>query len=147
MRWRLVLRHVAILYAITIVGTAAFAVASGLLLGAFGATVPVLAVMALILLACGFGGAVLTFSRLASQEPDRPYRHAAAVVVIAYVTSYPVHVWLVGTPIEQWAPSIVALALAALVGVPLGLRIRRRRDQADAVTRGAIRPAGSPAPH
>lgn len=126
MSWRLVLKAVVILYVLTAIGTIIFGVASGLLLAAFGARMRVLGVMMLILLVVGLGSAVATFAWLARAEPGRPYAHAAAVIVIAYVTSYPVHVWLIGTPIDQWAPSILALSLAALIGVPVG-----RRSSAD----------------
>lgn len=133
MSWRLVLKAVVILYVLTAVGTIIFGVASGFLLASFGARMRVLGVMMLILLVVGLGSAVATFAWLARAEPDRPYAHAAVVILIAYVTSYPVHVWLIGTPIDQWAPSIFALSLAALIGVPVGRRLRRRRDLADAV--------------
>lgn len=132
MSWRLVLKAVVILYLLTAIGTIIFAVASGFLLASFGARMRVLGVMTLLLLVFGLGSAIATFAWLARAEPDRPYAHAAAVIVIAYVTSYPVHVWLIGTPIDQWAPSILALSLAALMGVPAGRRLRRSRDLADA---------------
>lgn len=135
MSWRLVGKAVLILYVLTAVGTVIFGVASGFLLGAFGGRMRVLAAMFLLLLVFGLGSAIATFAWLSRVEPDRPYAHAAAVVVIAYVTSYPVHVWLVGTPLDQWAPSIFALSVAALIGVPIGRRLRRRRDHADAVLR------------
>ena len=126
-------KAVVILYALTAIGTVIFGVASGFLLAAFGGRMRVLAVMFLLLVVFGLGSAIATFVWLSRAEPDRPYAHAAAVVVIAYVTSYPVHVWLIGTPLDQWAPSIFALGLAALIGVPVGRRLRRRRDHADAV--------------
>ena len=137
MSWRLVLKAVVILYLLTAIGTVIFAVSSGLLLASFGARMRVLGVMTLLLLVFGLGSAVATFAWLARAEPDWPYRHAAAVIVIAYVTSYPVHVWLIGTPVDQWAPSILALSLAALIGVPAGRRLRRRRDLADAALRAS----------
>ena len=131
MSWRLVLKAVVILYLLTAVGTIAFGVASEFLLASFGARMRVIGVMGLLVLVLGLGSAIATFAWLARAGPDRPYAHAAVVVLIAYVTSYPVHVWI-GTSVEQWAGSILALGLAALIGVPAGRRWRRRRDLADA---------------
>lgn len=136
MRWMVVAKYVVVLFVATLAaGVVVASIAEALLTPAalVKGSAAVVFVLMLILIP---GAAVMTFAWLARNHPDMPYTHAAAVAGILMLFNL-LDVLASDTPAWRWALTGILYALAIAAGVPLGNWLRHRRDQNEAVARGA----------
>jgi hypothetical protein len=136
MNWMVVVKYVVLLFVATFATGAIVALTAEALLTPYALTMGSAAVVFVLMLVLIPGAAVLTFAWLARNHPDMPYTHAAAVAGVTSLVGL-FDVLLSDTPWWRWVGTLVVYALAIAAGVPLGNWLRHRRDQNEAVARGA----------
>jgi hypothetical protein len=71
-------------------------------------------------------GAVVV-ALLAKRQITRPWEHAWAAVLGAWLLTLPINVMLLGQAPRQWLGGLIPSCLIVILGVPLGLYLRERR--------------------
>ena len=69
--------------------------------------------------------AIAVFFVLGRRQDDRPWLHALAICVVAWLISFPLNVLLLGQPLLAWGLALPALSVAQAVGLGASALARR----------------------
>ncbi len=122
MNWKRVAIYAVVLFVATFVAAFPFGFIGGFLLGA-GKVVP--SWLGAANLITNLLVATLVFARFGMVQRERTYQHAWAVGIVASVISFPINALLVGQTLFQWIIGLVFIIPVLLVGVWIGIKLRR----------------------
>ena len=122
MNWKRVVIYSVVLYVVTFVVAFPFGFIGGYLAAA-GKAVP--SWLGLAGTITNLFAAIVVYARLGMVQRERTYDHAWAVLIGTSFVSLPINMLLVGQTLFQWIIGIVISIPVLLVGVWIGVKIRR----------------------
>ena len=122
MNWKRVAIYAVVLFVATFVAAFPFGFIEGFLLASEKAVPSWLGLATLI---TNLVVATVVFVRFGMVQRERAYQHAWAVAIVVSLIAFPINLLLFGQTLFQWIIGLAFMIPALLVGVWIGVKLRR----------------------
>ncbi len=68
--------------------------------------------------------AIIVFALLAVRQSTKAFAHASVAGLLSWLLTFPINVLIFGFPAAQWFAGVFVVAIAIVIGVPIGARFR-----------------------